>query len=83
MIQLADLVLYAMARGGYYPDYGPCRELHERAVSSMCTSSATRSLGEVSSTAALKRLLIPAEGGSHSANPGAEAQYGHNARAKF
>ena len=30
MIQLADLVLYAMARGGYHPDYPPYRELHER-----------------------------------------------------
>lgn len=30
MIQLADLVLYAVARGGYSPDYPPYRDLHER-----------------------------------------------------
>lgn len=30
MIQLADLVLYALARGGYHPTYPPYRALHER-----------------------------------------------------
>lgn len=30
MIQLADLVLYAVARGGYRPDYPPFKALHER-----------------------------------------------------
>jgi hypothetical protein len=29
MVQLADLVLYAMARGGYDPKYPPFRALHE------------------------------------------------------
>lgn len=28
MVQLADLVLYTMARGGYYPDYPPFQALH-------------------------------------------------------
>lgn len=30
MIQLADLVLYAVARGGYHRDYPPFRALHDR-----------------------------------------------------
>lgn len=30
MVQLADLVLYAMARGGYHPDYPPYQSLRER-----------------------------------------------------